>query len=95
MPARSATSRGRGARPRLPDSSVETAVTRSTFSWSPRGTRAAQAWSRMCRRNSPAIVGTAKLVNGTPRSGSYLSAAITSPIEATWTRSSSGSLVCL
>src|SRR5437588_2274402 len=47
----------------------------------------------MWRFSSPMIVGIAKLANETPRPGSYRSAASTSAVEATWTRSSSGSLV--
>ena len=55
---------------------------------------AAHVRSRKCRRSSPRIVGTAKLLNAAPRSGSKRSIAFRSPMLATCSRSSVGSPEC-
>jgi hypothetical protein len=47
-------------------------------------------WSRWYRFSSPRIVGIAYDSKDTPRSASNRSTALSSPIDAIWTRSSSG-----
>src|SRR5688500_8204779 len=56
-----------------------------------RGARTAHPLSRKWRLSSPTTVCVAYVENSRPRSGSKRSTALTNPIDATWTRSSSGS----
>ena len=89
--ATSASSEIVGERPR---SAVRVSIARVSLrlsSFIRLGTWTAQARSRKWRWISPTIVGTAYVVNFTPRSTSKRSIASTSPIEPTWMRSSSGS----
>ena len=89
--SRVASSATLGARPSSWVSSVVVRPTWVVSSCSPRVTCTAQVRSRKCRRISPSTVGEAYVVNSRPRAGSKRSMALISPIEPTWTRSSSGS----
>ena len=66
--------------------------TLSASSCVPRATWTPQPVSRKWRSSSPTIVGWANVEKLWPRSGSKRSTALIRPSEATWTRSSSGSL---
>jgi hypothetical protein len=66
-------------------------LTRAVRSCRPRRTCTDQVWSRKWRLISPDTVGTANVLNRSPRSTSNRSTAFTSPTAPTWSRSSSGS----
>src|SRR5580704_5426257 len=80
-----------GDRPSWWVSSETTVPRRRCSSCRRRGTRTAQLLSRKCRLSSPAMVGTANVLNSSPRSGSKRSTALIRASDATWIRSSSGS----
>ncbi len=92
--ARSAISAIDGVRPRVAVSSSAAIATVRLASFARRVTWTDHVLSRKCRRSSPRIVGTANVLNASPRAGSNRSTALTSPRNATCTRSSRDSPRC-